>query len=349
MNLQELKILLVEDKTLDLCAIKQGLLKLECDGSDRIQDSNIISLKIKSDSDLQGLVSEIKEINPDILFIDLHLVSDIKDGIGIIRQLIDNSSELKYLPKYIISEAHKVYGNHNLQDIFQYAHPIIKPEVKTLRGSESEQCKTLATEYYNLFEATHQLSVTLPVVASMYKAIQKKFEISESLDNILYKVDNLEIKNDQTIGILHSQVRILNKIIINTEEIKQKTELIEIITTATAKALPKIADKGKAERLLREWETNDELVKIFGDDFPQLPQGLINTLKEIVDNISDETKKKPIEDIAQMLYDGAKEYIVNVINEKAKVNSEDTKLLILTKYGGLLINSILRVSGISEK
>lgn len=349
MNLQQLKIIIVEDYTLELCAIRQGLLKLGRNGSDRIQDGNITSLKINSHDDLENLIIKIKEISPDILFLDLHLVEDINDGVGIINQLLEDSSELKYLPKYIISGVNKVLNNHSLNDTFQYAYHMTKPEVKTLRGGQQEQCDQLAIEYNKLFDATHKLTDTLPVVASMYRAIKKKFELSESFENILYKIDNLEIKNDQTISILKSQSKILDKITINTADIKQKTELIEIITMATAKALPKITDKDKARKLLNDWRDNKELEKVFEDDFPTLPKGLITTLEQVIENISDETINLPIKDISQMIYDEAKKFILSELDKRAEVSKEDTQLMVLTKYGGLLINTILKVLGLKEK
>lgn len=336
MILNEMKILVIEDQAIDLCAIKNGLLHLRRrKGIEHIEKDNIITLLIDSENDLENIVSKIKTIDPDILFVDLYLVKDIQDGINILDVLVDSSSELKYLPKYIISGADKVFNNSDLNNIFQFAYPIKKPDLKKLDGLFEEQCDKLAKTYHELFEATHQLNETLPIMAGMYKAIREKFDINRMLTNIEYKIDAGEITNEQIIGTLQIQSNILEKIKITTTDIKERTKLIEIITTATAKALPKIADKEKAKKLIDEWEKNDSLKNALGTDFPEIPKGLYDQMKKLVDGFNENAAK----DIGELLYEAGKEYI----NEKADINDEDTKIVILMKYSAFFTEKVTQL------
>jgi len=332
MNLSEIKIVIIEDSERDLCAINQALCKLKKNNSDCIKKDNITNILINSSDDLNLAVSKIISANPDILFIDLHLVESINDGTDLIDNLMNLESSLKYIPKYIISGADKVFENDDYRDLFQYAYPIIKPDSKNLEGSSSQQCDELTEDYYNIFEAKHKLNKTLPLLASMYRIILDKFEITTLLKAIRYKVDEEQIKSEDILKYLQLQEKIIDKIDITTKDIKEKVILVEIITKSIAKALPKITDKTKAKKLIDEWGNNIEFQNAMGSYFPELPTGLYNAIKEGFSNIVDNST----EDISKLLYDAGKTYI----NTNAGIEKDDDKMIALMKYSAYFTEKV---------
>ena len=337
MILQDLKIAIVENEERDMCAIASALQQLNKFGSDKINKDNIFKIYIGSDEDLFKVIEKLKIFKPDILFVDLHLITSVEDGRGLIKNIINSNQDvLQYIPKYIIS------GEANIQqftDTFQFAYLVTKPSVDNITGLDDEQCKKLAAEYYLLFDTQHKMTKTLPLLGDMYRTIIEKFDTDSMLTKIEHKIDVGEITNEQIIGTLQTQSNLLGKIQITTSDIKERTQLIEIITKATAKALPKITDNVKAKKLIEDWGKDNNLKNALGNEFPDLPKGLYEKMKIIVDTFKDEAK----DDLVETIYNTGKEYIINYLDTEANVTDDDTKMIILTKYAALLTERIVSI------
>ena len=332
MNLNEIRISIIEDSQRDLCAIKKGLTKLRKNSSDKIDNENISELLIDEKDSLVNAITNLKDFNPDIIFIDLHLIDSINDGKDLIENLMSEESPLKYIPKYIISGADKVFDNGNYGELFQYAYPIKKPDMKNLEGSEEEQCSHLSEEYYALFEGKHKLNKTLPLLASMYRRVVEKFNIDQLLKGVEFKLDEAQIKQEDTMKYLQIQEKVLKKIDITTINIEEKTKLIEIMSKSIAKALPKLATKANAEKLILEWENDDDFKKAMGEYFPEEVKGLYEKIRNIAENFSETAS----EDIGELLYNAGKEFL----EKEVKIENDDSKLVMLTKYSAYFTEKV---------
>jgi len=317
-NLTEIKVLIIEDEEEDAKNIKTALLQYKTNNDSKIHEENI-SIYYPKEKDIHELLEDTKKIIIDkqinVLFLDLNLGISTQEGIKLIR-LYMNDPMIAYIPKYVITketgflevETNGIFINADIQ---HYTAILNKPT------PNSEQ------EFYDTF-TQEQLFESLPIVIESYLNLLQKIDIQYTLNQLNYKIDEAQINDEESIRILETNKKILEKIDKVVLDIKEKTELIEIITNATAKALPKIATKAKAKKLIEAWEKDKQLKYIMGKNFPQLENGLFNKLKELYEGFEEGAGK----DIGELLYEAGKGYI----NTEAGIECEDTKLVILMKY-----------------
>jgi len=334
--MNEIKILVIEDEVEHFEGIQKGLLEMTKDDFVQLEKDNIIYFEVSTENPIKysNLMSTIKEEKINCLFIDLYYGDhDGKlEGIELIKTLTEKESKVfKYIPKYIITSAGEAKENPEYSNIFQYAHYMAKPPSKIVSNLGEVNEFPLSKKYKSLFES-EQLHITLPILVGMYEAIVEKFKLYGLLENIKHTVYEAQINNEDILKYLQLQSQIIDKIDLTTDNILERTKLIEIITKSIAKALPKIADKSKAQKLIDEWEDNIEFTNAMGSDFPELPAGLYNAIKEGFSHIANNST----EDISKLLYDAGKTYI----NEKAGIDKDDDKMIALMKYSAYFTEKV---------
>jgi hypothetical protein len=336
MNLDEIKILIIEDEESEAEAIRDGLLDVKGEhGSAFVQNNiktHIVKSKVEGESKTsQEIYLEIKEVvesfsGVDAFFIDLNLGGGVDQGLNIVRLLI-NSVEFSLAPKYVITGNKKNTFNKQVNGVFenadveQYATIIEKP----MEPDEAQ--------YYTDIFIEKKLINTLPKLVQNYRRYRDNTNLDSVFDIILYKLDLLEILHDEDIvRILMYQNKILENLTISIQNVEERTQIIEIITKATAKALPKISDKKKIRELVEFWSKDEKLVNILGNDFPTVP----NKLHEIFKDSFEELKDKGMDDFISLIYEKGKDYI----QKQADIEKDDEVSDMLLKYSAYFIETV---------
>lgn len=139
-----------------------------------------------------------------------------------------------------------------------------------------------------------KMNDTLPVFAELYENLSDAINISSRLDNIDYKLTSTQI-----------------------------------IVQQIAKTLPKITDKSRANKIITEWEQDEDFKKEMDSYFPDKRDGLFNKLKDFKDVVK--------ENAAEALYEQAIVYF----EDEAGINGDDdTKMVKFLKYSTYIIEKI---------
>ncbi len=142
-----------------------------------------------------------------------------------------------------------------------------------------------------------KINITLPVFAELYENLSNAINISSRLDDIDYKLSS-----------------------------------IRIIVQQIAKTLPKITDKSKANKIIDEWENDDDFKKEMDCYFPNKRDGFFNKLRDFKNNAQ--------ENAAEALYEQAVEYF----EKEAEIDSDDdTKMVKFLKYSAYIVEEIGQV------
>lgn len=324
-NLSEINILIIEDDMDVIHAIKQALLEMSNSIGSKFNDSNIHFVHIEKKKDasyheansiLAQVLETIRTKSIDTLFIDLNYGGDTSQGLNLIRLLV-NDNLYAMIPKYIITQERNFLtlekdGVFYNADIEHYCTVFKKPD---------NQHKYKG--YIKIFEKK-ALVETLPILVDLYRKDLNSLGSKEFVEKVMHSIDESQLNEEKIIHILSAQSKILGEINFSIKNIDERTKLIEIITKVTVAALPKITDKAKAKKLVEEWQGDGKLLKVMGDDFPELPKGLYQKLKGVAEGFADSST----EDIGKFLYEAGKEYI----NNEAGIEEGDAKLDMLMKY-----------------
>lgn len=141
-----------------------------------------------------------------------------------------------------------------------------------------------------------KINITLPAFAELYENLCNSIQISSRLDNIDYKLSS-----------------------------------IQIIVQQIAKTLPRLTDKGKANKIIEEWAKDEAFKKEMSSYFPEKMDGLFDKLKDFKETVKENT--------AEALYEQA----VNYFEKEAEIDSdEDTKMVKFLKYSVYFVEQIGR-------
>lgn len=139
-----------------------------------------------------------------------------------------------------------------------------------------------------------KMNITLPVFAELYENLADAINISSRLDNIDCKLST-----------------------------------IQIIVQQIAKTLPKITDKNKANKIIDEWEKDDDFKEVMDGYFPNKVDGLFNKLQDFKDIVK--------ENAVEALYEQAIVYW----EHEAEINADDdTKMVKFLKYSTYVVEKI---------
>lgn len=279
--LSDIKILIIEDKKAEAEAIKEGLLMLQDNKiADKFIDTNIIEYIVDKDSNIVDIRMEIStkifNENIDVLFIDLHLINNVNDGISLIQGLMRSDKIVKYIPKYIISSDETVKEDEKYEDALQYAFFIHK-------GNSD------ANKFKEKFSRL-RLIETLPILVSMYREVKELNDIDRILKNLEYKLD--DIKED-------------------TASIKSKVNLIESMNLTMIKLFPLAIPNEKQKSKFKEIIEKDMSIYLdvdFKKDFFPLEFNKANFVK----SVSDEFKKTVESDLKKGAWDIFKDCVKEI-------------------------------------
>lgn len=139
-----------------------------------------------------------------------------------------------------------------------------------------------------------KINITLPIFAELYENLCNSINIASRLDNIDYKLSS-----------------------------------IQIVVQQIAKTLPKLADKTKANKIIEEWEQDNDFKKEMGIYFPTKIDGLFNKLKDF--------KEIAKENTMEAIYEQAIDYF----EKEAEIDSkDDTKMVKALKYSVYIVEKI---------
>ncbi len=334
-NLSNIKILIIEDENEVIKAITQALCKLENNIGGRFTESNIHTqqidgIELRSPQDIYNTVSStIEKENIDVLFIDLNFGETTKEGLNFIRLLL-NHPIFASIPKYIITgedrflEEKDEDGNFINTDIEHFCTIYHKP---------SGQYKP--DEYQELFNRK-QLVSSLPILVSLYRREINNLNFGQFLTKIEHFSAKNEIAVEEITSYILSQIELVKNIDKKANSILDKVTQIDIVTKAIAQSLPKIASKKQAKEIVQLWEKNTDFQKIMGDQFPKLPKGLFNAMKDMVEQMGDNIT----EDISKHIYEAGKKYVIDYLDDQARVQEHDDTLTITLKYSAFFVESV---------
>lgn len=241
-NLQDIKVLIIEDQKSDFIALNTALGQLSIK---KVFPSEYLDIKlINIDTLYENYKKIILDNKIDVIFFDLALKENqsAKDGDGtkLIELFISSEYDyIKFLPKIIIS------GSQNLDEL----PSIVKQHVKlvitkttTKKAIINENKLTIAFKHL-LIE--NSLNKTLPVLVGLFRKLSEHIEHERRYTELNNKLDNL----------------------IN-------------ITKLVAQTLPKLTDKKKANLIIEEWEKDEKFNEIMGEYFPNKTKGLFFKIKD---------------------------------------------------------------------
>lgn len=113
-----------------------------------------------------------------------------------------------------------------------------------------------------------------------------------------------------------------------TKDTNGKLTEISVIVKIIAKTLPKLTDKSKANKIIEEWEQDENFKREMDSYFPAKSDGLFSKLKDFKDTVK--------ENAAEALYEQAIDYFEN----EADIEDEDTKMVKYLKYSAYIIEKI---------
>lgn len=113
-----------------------------------------------------------------------------------------------------------------------------------------------------------------------------------------------------------------------TKDTNSKLTEISVIVRMIAKTLPKLTDKTKANKIIEEWEKDEDFKKEMDGYFPIARDGLFDKLKDFKDLAQ--------ENAAEALYEQAVIYF----EKEAAINDEDTKMVKFLKYSAYIVEKI---------
>lgn len=297
--LSDTKVLIIEDDKNQAVSIQDGLVKLKNENNaDQFNKENIrmfiVDKETEDTSSIRAKITRmIDEYNIDVLFIDLHLINNSKDGISIIRGLMEDENIIyRNIPKYIITDEEAAKTNDAYKDSLQYAYFMYKGEANP-------------AAYKDKFER-ERLIYSIPILVKSFREIK-----------------NLT-KHEM---ILHNMQKVLGSIKDDTNDIKLKIDVIDHMNQTMFKLFPLISpDKKNREKMLST--IKEDLSSYLSFDFDDLFQETTKKLA-FIESVSKEFNKLLTTDLKKGAWETFKDSVKSIA--KSQGIEDDNAALCATK------------------
>jgi len=283
-RLEYIKILIVEDCEKDAEHIKQGLLKIGSD-LDKIKKENVFLCLVenKSLSDIhEEIKKEIVSKDIDTLFMDLHLINAVSDGIEIINNLMEDKNIFQFIPKYIITSDGDAEKNRSYSKTFHYAHFIEKPNITVKKPEDLDEA--YQEKFFDM-----QVEDTLKTFVPMYQEIKKSIQIKTVLKNL--EIILGDIKEDTTnikdkVSLIENMNQTILKFFPLTVTEKQSKKLQMAIQTDMSRYMDE-----ELEEFFSKEDDKSNFLKVVSQEFDKLlksdlKKGAWNTFKDSIKAIA---------------------------------------------------------------
>lgn len=129
---------------------------------------------------------------------------------------------------------------------------------------------------------------------------------------------NLNITSEKIYNIVH--------------DTNNKVTELGLLSKMIAKTLPKLTDKNKANKIIKEWKEDTEFQEIMAECFPEKHNGLFTKLEKLIDKFKDDA----VENLSEALYEQAIVYF----ETEADIDEDDTKMIQYLKYSTYIVEKI---------